>query len=537
MCEGGATYAERVTLKRSIAVVAAVLLLAAGCSPADRVVPAPSTPVAANTSTTGTATANVPLTSPDRQKLPTPVVKPVGFVDPPAGSGMKRYLDQTVEWQACGQYECAKVRVPLDYSQPDGQAITLAMKRKKATVSPRIGTLFINPGGPGASGQGYVDGFRSTGLERFDIVGWDPRGSGESTPVKCFGLAETDALVGLDASPDDSAENRALIEGAKKYAQSCLRYSGALLAHVSSQDTARDLDLLRQVVGDQQLYYTGVSYGTMIGATYAHLFPGRVGRMVLDGAVNITDDESVIQAMGFDKAFSEFAHWCAKQNCRLGSTPDKVTTTVEAWLDALDQRPIAVGNRTLTQTLAASGLALFMYWDESQYTTLLTTLLAAMNGHGENLLRAADAINDRQEGGYGSMFYGFSAILCADEPDRGVAAAYAQWKSDQSKAPFFAKYFGIGYTCPVWAAEPAPHLTISAAGAKPIMVIGGTGDSATPYQQAQWMAHQLKSGFLLTFDGAGHGAYGGKSACIDDDVVAYLVAGTRTADGTVCTAT
>jgi pimeloyl-ACP methyl ester carboxylesterase len=521
-------------------VVAAVMLLVGGCSSANAPVPggtsAPSASVAAPTSTTETAATKLPLTSPDRQKLPTPDVKPAGFIAPPSGSGMNRYLSQPVEWKACGEYQCAKVRVPLDYSLPDGQAITLAMKKKQATASPRIGTLFINPGGPGASGQDYVDGFRSAGLEQFDIIGWDPRGSGESTPVQCFGTAETDALVGLDASPDDPAENRALIEGTKKYAQSCLRSSGALLAHVSTQDTARDLDVLRQLVGDQQLSYAGVSYGTMIGATYAQLFPDKVGRMVLDGAVNITDDESVIQAMGFDKAFSDFAQWCAKRGCPLGSTAEKVTATVAAWLDTLDQHPIAVGDRVLTQTLAASGLALFMYWDASQYPSLLSTIRTAMNGHGETLLRAADALNDRQGGGYGSMFYGFSAILCADQPDRGVTAAYTQWKADQSKAPFFAKYFGIGYTCPVWTAAPAPHLTITGAGAKPIMVIGGTGDSATPYQQAQWMAHQLTSGFLLTFDGAGHGAYGGKSACVDNHVVAYLTTGTKTAEGTVCKA-
>ncbi|WP_028708800.1 alpha/beta hydrolase [Propionicicella superfundia] len=526
------------TLTRRIALGVALLLVMTGCSLSDPDAgrSEPSGRATSTGSATTAATTTAPETSPDRQKLSTPDVQPDGFVDPPAGSGMQRYLSQKIEWRECGENECATVRVPLDYSAPDGQAITIAMTRRAATAGPRIGTLFINPGGPGASGQDYVDSFQTTGLERFDIVGWDPRGSGESTPVTCYGTSETDAFVELDASPDDDAENRALLEGTKAFARSCLEHSGALLAHVSTQDTARDLDLLRQLVGDDELYYAGVSYGTMIAATYAQMFPDKVGRMMLDGAVNITDDESVIQAMGFETAFDTFAQWCASNRCRFGSTVDEVKGTIGDWLDGLDQHPVTVGDRTLTQTLAASGLALFLYWDESQYENLLSTLAEAMDGRGEYLLQAADLLNSRQSNSYGSMFYGFSAILCADEADRGVAAAYAQWKADEDKAPFFAKYFGVGYTCPVWTAQPASKLVITASGAKPIMVIGGTGDSATPYQQAKWMADQLESGFLVTFDGAGHGAYGGKSSCIDSAVVAYLTTGAATADGLVCTA-
>ena len=504
-----------------------LLLLAAGCSPTP-----PSTDTSALPSTVASPTGAE--TSPDRQDLPVPDTKPAGFVDPPTGQGMQRYLKQTVAWSKCGEHQCARVKVPLDYSDPDGQAITVAMKRQQATAATRIGTLFINPGGPGASGQDYVDSFDDTGLEGFDIVGWDPRGSGESTPVKCFSAKDTDAYLELDSSPDTDAENQALIDGTKKFARSCLENSGSLLAHISTQDTARDLDLLRQLQGDKELYYDGVSYGTLIGATYAQLFPDKVGRLVLDGAVNITDDESVIQAMGFETAFQAFAEWSAKQGSGLGSSATEVKASIAAWLDELDADPIAVGDRELTQTLAATGIALFLYGDESQYENLLGSIQAAMEGDGQYLLAAADILNDRRDGKYGSLFYSFAAILCVDNPDRGIKGAYATWRQDETKSPFFAKYFGVGYTCPVWAAQPAKDLTITAPGAKPIMVIGGTGDSATPYKQAQWMAEQLDSGFLLTFDGAGHGAYGGKSSCIDKAVVAYLTKGTVPAENTTC---
>lgn len=531
-------------LPRKLAIGLSILLVAAGCSfftpqQTETGSPPESTSTTSTTSPgtpTDSPTTGGPRTSPDRQQLPVPDVKPAGFVDPPPGTGMNRYLQQQLSWQPCGEFQCAKVIVPLDYERPDGQAITLALKKRTATATPRIGSLFINPGGPGASGQNYVDSYETKGLEGFDIVGWDPRGSGQSTPVKCFGLAETDKFVDLDSSPDDDAEMQALIEGNKKYAQSCLQHSGVLLSHISTQDTARDLDLLRQLVGDKELYYHGVSYGTFIGATYADMFPQHVGRLVLDAAVNITDDESVIQAMGFETAFANFAKWCAEQKCRFGNSADEVKRTIDNWLTDLDQNPIRVGNRTLTQSLGVTGLALFLYGDEEYWQYLVEFLGQAFDGDGTRMLWAADQLNGRDANGYGSLFYSFSAILCADNADRGIEGATKEWQEDIKKAPLFAKHFGIGFTCPVWVAKPAPEREFKAAGAKPIMVIGGTGDSATPYKQAQWMAEKLESGFLVTFDGEGHGSYGGKSKCIDDTVVAYLTKGTVPQRGLVCKA-
>lgn len=534
---------------RKLALGLSILLVAAGCSfltpqqsdssstSPESSTTGPTTEPTSSSPSEGPSTSGEPKTSPDRQlNLPASDVKPAGFVDPPPGSGMDRYVKQKVTWTDCGAFKCAKVIVPLDYEQPDGQAITLALRKRVATASPRVGSLFINPGGPGASGQDYVGSYQNTGMQGFDIIGWDPRGSGESTPVKCFGTSDTDKFVALDSSPDDDAEMQALLTGNKQFAASCLQHSGVLLSHISTQDTARDLDLLRQLVGDKELYYHGVSYGTFIGATYADMFPQNVGRMVMDAAVNITDDESVIQAMGFETAFSNFAKWCANQGCRFGKTPDEVKGTIDKWLSGLDSQPIRVGNRQLTQSLAVTGLALFLYGDEEYWQYLVQFLGMAFDGDGSRILWAADQLNGRADGdgGYSSLFYGFSAILCADNADRGIEGAKKEWQNDIKKAPIFAKHFGVGLTCPVWPVKPAPEREFKAAGAKPIMVIGGTGDSATPYKQAQWMSEKLESGFLVTFDGEGHGSYGGKSTCIDNTVVAYLTKGTVPQQGLVC---
>ncbi len=529
-------------LARKLAFGLSILLVAAGCSFFTPQQESPTSTAGSSTTTTSTPSSSPqpttadPKTSPDRQNLPIPSVKPAGFVDPPPGTGITRYLEQKVTWTACDEFRCAKVIVPLDYEEPDGQAITLALRKRPATGTPRIGSLFINPGGPGASGQDYVQSFETNGLEAFDIVGWDPRGSGQSTPVKCYGLAETDKFVGLDSSPDDAEEMRVLLEASKTYAQSCLQRSGVLLSHISTQDTARDLDLLRQLLGDNELYFNGVSYGTFIGATYADMFPQKVGRLVLDAAVNITDDESVIQAMGFETAFGNFAEWCAAQGCRFGNSAAEVRRTVDQWLTDLDENPLPVGARTLTQSLGVTGLALFLYGDETYWQYLVDFLGEAFDGDATRMLWAADQLNGREANGYGSLFYGFSAILCADNADRGVEGAKKEWQDDIKKAPLFAKHFGVGFTCPVWPAKPAPAREFRAEGAKPIMVIGGTGDSATPYKQAQWMAERLESGFLVTFDGEGHGSYGGKSTCIDDTVVAYLTKGTVPQEGLTCKA-
>lgn len=482
--------------------------------------------------------SSVPGTAIDRPD-PAPVnVTVPGIEAGLAGDDLTGYLAQKLTWTDCKQgTECATVLAPLDYADPSAKALTLSLRRKPATKSPKLGTLFINPGGPGGSGKELVPRFETKGLEQYDIIGWDPRGVGDSTPVQCYGSAEAEAFTKVDSTPDDAAERTALIQATYDFAESCWEHSGTLLEHISTVETVRDLDLLRRLVGDDELHYLGYSYGTLIGSYYAELFPHSVGRMVLDSAVDITDDPDTIQAMGFDLAFGNFATWCAEQECPLGTSKEGVTRTVTALLDRLDGSPIPAGKRTLTQSLAVTGIAGMLYSGSEGFETLEQMLVLAVRGDGRGLMLSADAMNARDnQGNYGDLFFSFPAIACLDSTeDTGVLAEDGIWVENEKKAPIFGKYFGPSYGCALWPVRPALQLTPKGAGAKPIVVIGATGDSATPYQQAVDMAEQLESGVLVTYDGFGHATYGGKSTCIDNLVVAYLVKGTVPADGTKCT--
>lgn len=480
----------------------------------------------------------VPGVAVDRPVLPAVNPTVVGLVAGLPGDGLKPYAAQSLAWSSCGDgTQCASVLAPLDYANPADRAVTLSVRRRAATSEPRLGTLFINPGGPGASGKDQVSTFETEGLEQYDVVGWDPRGVGDSTPVTCYGDAEAEAFNNLDLSPDTDAERSALIEGAYDLGASCWENSGELLEHISTVETARDLDLLRQLVGDEELHYLGYSYGTEIGATYAELYPANTGRLVLDAAVNITDSDDVIQAMGFDLALGNFAAWCASQGCELGSSKQAVLDTITGLFDRLDSRPLRTGGRTLTQSLGVAGSAAFLYGGKQAWPTLVRALTSAIDGNGAILLRASDFLLDRDdEGHYGSMFYALQAISCLDtDRDLGVIDADRVWQEDAGKAPIYGKYFGPQYSCALWPVRPALQLEIKGAGAKPLLVIGGTGDNATPYQQAVTMSQQLASGVLVTYEGEGHGTFGGKSACVDRIVVAYLVKGTVPADGVRCT--
>ncbi len=488
-----------------------------------------------------TVTTQRTYTSPDRPKSTIPAVKPAGFINPPAGSGLARYTTQALNWADCTvnkqAVKCATVAAPLDYASPDGQAITLKLVMVPATATPRLGSIFVNPGGPGEPGTTLAVDFQRTGLEQYDIVGWDPRGAGGSTPVVCENGAAVDQLMQLDQSPDNASEKQALLDGWKAFGASCLAKSGALLQHISTVDTVQDLDMLRQLVGDAKLNYLGYSYGTYIGAVYANKYPANVGRLVLDSAVNITRDESVIQASGFDLALGNYAQYCASKGCSLGSTKQQVLDTITTLLDGLDTTPLpGDATRKLTQSLASDGIAIFLYADSQYWDQLTQALEKALAGDGRYLLYYSDQLRGRgSDGQYDTSFFAFPAIGCADSQDDGIARAFSDWTSDEQKAPIFGKYFGPNVTCVQWPVQGTPPFDITAKGAAPIVVVGATGDSATPYQYAAWMADQLASGVLVTYDGNGHATYGGKSACVDKAVVAYLAKGTVPPDGLFCT--
>ncbi|HSO68577.1 MAG TPA: alpha/beta fold hydrolase [Arachnia sp.] len=454
----------------------------------------------------------------------------------PSAGDLQAYASQVVDWALCDDGsggQCATVQVPLEWEDPAGEAIEIAVRRVVDGDSSR-GPLFVNPGGPGFGGQDLAQ--RLAGRwTNFDTIGWDPRGTGESTSVVCGTLEQTDEIMELDASPDDEAEDLALQQGAEDFAQQCRDSSGELLDHISTIDVVRDLDLLRHLLGAEKLNYVGVSYGTYVGAMYAQLFPGSVGRLVLDAAVDITGEGDIPQTEGFERAMGNFTQWCAGSDlCSLGDDQAEITDGIDDFLTGLDSAPLQVEGRILTQTMAATGIALYLYEDEEAYRSLDQVIANAIAGDGEALLYSADLLNGRGPAGYETIAYAFPAMACADAADEGIAPVPQEWRDTFDEAPLMAPHMGMGYTCQLWTAESAPQIRITAPGAPPILVVGTTGDSATPYEQAQSMAEQLESGTLLTLDGAGHGAVTGDNACIAAEVDAFLYDGVAPEDGKTC---
>ncbi|MGI3781462.1 MAG: alpha/beta hydrolase [Janthinobacterium lividum] len=513
------------TFLAGVAVLLATLLAGCGASPPTSPARTPTNDLPSSSSASPSVPAVAP-TPPDGRPLEeVPAVVAPGIVDPPAGSGLARYTAQRLDWSRCTRrVECATVAAPLDWSAPDARALTLVAGRIRATASPRLGSLFINPGGPGGSGLGLLSGFPTQGLEHWDLVSWDPRGVGRSTPVRCSSDAGLDRLLALDGSPDDAAEASALNTAVEGFGRDCLAGSGVLLEHISTADTVRDLDLLRGLVGDARLHYLGFSYGTQIGAQYADTFPEHTGAMVLDGAVDLGDDSGVDQIQGFERALGHFATWCAQQRCALGTDRTAVLATVERVLTDLDAHPLpGTGARPLTQQLGVSGVVTPLYDGVPGWPRLLDALDQATRGQGAGLLALADAGNERDpDGHYGSVATAFPAIRCRDSQAESVAAADRRAASLVPEAPVLGPFNGADVYCPLWPVPPAPKVgRLHRVGDRPVVVVGTTGDPATPYEYAVDMARELDSAVLVTREGEGHTAYG-SSACVRQIVQAYL---------------
>lgn len=445
------------------------------------------------------------------------------------------FYGQRLTWVACGRLECASASVPVDYERPDGPTMLLPLSRVRATTSPRLGTLFVNPGGPGVRGTLFAAAFDRRGLEAYDIVGWDPRGVGAGSQVTCLDAAAADRLDEVDFSPDDARELGDLQAANRAFAAACRANTDpTLLAHVSTRESARDLDVLRAAVGDDRLAFYGASYGTLIGAFYAELFPGRVGRIVLDSPMDVTGVEAVSQADGFDAAFRAFAAWCGgRPDCALGGSTDAVAAAVLEWLSALDAAPLPVDGRRLTQSLAALGIARYLYSGEQGWPPLLAAVTAARAGDGGRLLAAADAMNGRNgDGSRDALQASGAAIRCADRPPTDAGEALARWELERAASPFGA-LLGPDLGCGDWPAPAPAWQTPQGVGAPPILVVAATGDPATPYAWAEATAGALASAVLLRVESGAHASYGG-DACVGEAARAYLLAGRLPAAGASC---
>ncbi|MFE7748679.1 alpha/beta hydrolase [Streptomyces sp. NPDC057428] len=469
-----------------------------------------------------------------------------------AAEELEPYYAQKLRWRDCGAegFQCTTMKAPLDYGKPGGGDVKLAVSRKKATgPGKRIGSLLVNPGGPGGSAVGYLQGYAAIGYPapvraRYDMVAVDPRGVARSEPVECLTGKEMDAYTQVDQTPDDKGEAERLNQAFKKFAEGCEKRSGAILPHVSTVETARDMDILRSLLGDEKLHYVGASYGTFLGATYADLFPARVGRLVLDGAMDPSLPAVEInrdQTAGFETAFQSFAADCVKQSdCPLGatSTADAATALKKLFAD-LDAEPVATGEtRRLGEPLATTGVIAAMY-DEAAWPQLREAIAGAKRGDGSGLLALADSYYEREPSGkYANLMFANAAVNCLD-----LAPAFSGPEEVEKALPAFEKaspVFGRGFAwaalnCDAWPVEPtgAPHRTV-AEGAAPIVVVGTTRDPATPYKWAKALAAQLSSGVLLTYEGDGHTAYGRGSDCIDTAINRYLLDGTPPKNGKKC---
>lgn len=473
-------------------------------------------------------------------------------------SALSSYYHQHLQWHDCGVsgFQCATMKAPLDYAKPDAGDIRLAVARKNATGKAKpIGSLLVNPGGPGGSAIGYLQQYAGIGYPaeiraRYDMVAMDPRGVARSEPVECLTGRQMDTYTETDTTPDDQRETGALIGQYKKFAESCGAHSARLLRHVSTVEAARDMDILRALLGDPKLNYVGASYGTFLGATYAGLFPHRVGRLVLDGAMDPSLDARRLnlgQTAGFETAFQAFAKDCVRHaDCPLGgkgTTPAQAGDHLKAFFRKLDAHPIPAGDasrRKLGESLATTGVIAAMY-DQAAWEQLREALTSAMKDNdGAGLLALSDSYYERDaKGGYSNLMMANAAVNCLDLP-----SAFANPAQVKQALPEFEKaspVFGEGLAwaslnCAYWPvhATGKPH-RIEAEGAAPIVVVGTTRDPATPYPWAQSLARQLSSGRLLTYVGDGHTAYGRGSSCIDSAIDTYLLHGTPPPPGKRCT--
>ena len=453
-----------------------------------------------------------------------------------------------LDWQSCPDagrnVECATLSVPVDYDEPEGDTIDLAVMRLPAgSKSDRIGSLLVNPGGPGVPGTDLVVNASAIWpkriRDRFDIVGWDPRGTGGSAPIDC--VADLDRyLAEPDPSPDTAEENQLLVDRAQEFDDACEKADGPMLSHISTVDTANDMDRIRAALGEDTVTYMGFSYGSELGATYATLFPSHVRAMVLDGAIDPDLDfveTSRAQAIGAEHALDAFLADCSShRTCAFNNRGDAESAfdALMAKLDTDPLRPPDRGRPEVGQGVAINAVIQALYTTDL-WPTLADALDAAQHGDGDGLLALSDTYLERSDDGtWTNSLEAFIAISCLDDPAPRDLSTYATLADEFEKlAPRLGRAFASGYQCALWPVPPRPGPTATGAGAPPILVVGSTGDPFTPLEQTKALADALESGVLLVREGEGHTAYG-LDECVDDAIDGYLIDLTVPADGSRC---
>ena len=464
-------------------------------------------------------------------------------------SNLAAYENQKLDWSTCYEtFECTDLRVPIDYADLTVGTFKIAVLRYKAQKPAlRIGSLIVNPGGPGGSGVDYAYNaeyvFDPDVLDRYDIVGFDPRGVNRSAPIECLTDEETDESYASDAKPDTQEELDKALADSQDFINKC-QDANEFLNHYSTAEAARDMDILRAALGDKKINYFGKSYGTYLGTLYAQFFPEKVGRMVLDGALdpNISVlDQNISQAIGFDKALDAFLADCAKQDdCPLPKNKQEATAAIIALLTNAAASPLPrktkVENdkRTATESLIVLGTASALYDDVDGWPKLRTAFLEGQRGFGDTFLDLADQYSGRSpDGTYTSNELDSGVIIdCLDWPDtRSVEKTKEDAKRFTDAAPVFGPY--LAYTniaCKYLTPPTKDKLTrstnkIISIKTAPIIVIGTTRDPATPYEWSVGLNQIFNNSKLISLDADGHTGQGRGSACVDDAVDSYLLQG------------
>ncbi|QEA27087.1 alpha/beta hydrolase [Microbacterium sp. CBA3102] len=458
------------------------------------------------------------------------------------------FYSQELTWTECGTgFDCTDVTAPLDWENPAAGDITLAVVRHRAEGTP-VGSLLTNPGGPGASGVDLVLnnlGFAVGAdlIENFDVIGFDPRGVGDSTAVTCYDAPEMDDyLYGIPAAARGTAEWEAeLLDAHKSFAEACDANSGGILPYITTVNAARDMDLIRAVLGDKQLNYLGYSYGTFLGATYAKLYPEKAGRLVLDGAIDPAVpglEVGATQALGFESALRAYMQSCLDSGeCPFAGTVDEAMADLGALLASVDRTPLQSGDgRLMGADTLLTGIIAALY-SQDNWGFLTQALDEALQGDPTSAFLLADFYNSREDGVYiDNSTEAFRAYNCMDYPVEDDPAAEAAIDAKIAEgAPTIAPYWSGPDSCEVWPYPPTgTRGEITAEGAGPILVIGTTNDPATPYEWSESLADQLEEGVLITRVGEGHTGYNKGNTCVDDAVEAFLLDDVVPEDGLRC---
>ena len=469
----------------------------------------------------------------------------------PPPTTLAGYDAQKLRWTPCNKsFQCARMWVPFDYHRPAWKRFSLPVIRLPATgPGKRIGSLVVNPGGPGGSGVTYALAAHSqvsaAVRARFDVVGFDPRGVAGSIPaVHCLTGPQLDRYFATSDNPATPAQRLAVESQSRLFARGCERDSGALLPYVGTANAARDMDVLRAVLGDAKLTYLGKSYGTFLGTWYAQLFPSHVRALVLDGALDPRESSfglNMVQAQGFQVALRSFTANCLRlPSCPLGhgGSVDAAIGRIQQMLNRAQRQPLAssVSGQPGASALLLTGVAAALY-NKSFWRYLREGLAGAFAGNGTILVALSDLLAERNRNGqYSNLTAAESAVNCIDRPwPQSLSAWQAAANTAARQAPIFGAPIMWGsLTCAYWPVPPARPVSLRAAGAPPILVVGTTRDPATPFRWAQALARELTSGVLLGWNGDGHTAYKSGSSCVDSAVDNYLINLVPPKNGTRC---